>query len=72
MSEYHVPILVPERHRAAVEAFIADLEAMERFDAGAGDESLPRVMATVGPLPHVDFVLGAVDDLHVRRRQHLS
>ena len=32
MPEYHIPILVPERHRAAVEAFLADLEEMERFD----------------------------------------
>ena len=31
--DYYAPVFVPERYREAVEAFVADLEAMERYDA---------------------------------------
>ena len=29
--DYYAPVLVPERHRAAVEAFVADLEEIDQF-----------------------------------------
>ena len=32
-DDYYPPVLVPERHQAAVEAFLADLEEMERYAA---------------------------------------
>ena len=31
VPDYYTPVLVPERHRAAVEAYIADLKEIDRF-----------------------------------------
>jgi hypothetical protein len=35
MPDHHRVVLVPERHVAAVEAYLADLEAREERDAPA-------------------------------------